>query len=458
MNRRDIALLFTARCIRMFGYGLLAVVVVLYLDAVGLSGAEIGLLLTLTLLGDAAISLWLTTHADRLGRRRVLLVGAVLLLAGGLAFAATPVFAVLLVAATIGVISPSGNEVGPFLAVEQASLTQLVDPARRTHLFTRYQLAGSLSTAFGALAAGAVVQLAAGRVVEPADAYRAVIVGYALVGVALAVVFWRVSPAVEVPPAEVVDPTIRTRLGLHRSQGVVMRLSALFALDAFAGGFVMQSFIAFWFSERFGVDPAVLGVILFGANILAAVSALAAGPLAARFGLVRTMVFTHLPSNVLLILVPLMPTLPLAVLALLVRFSISQMDVPTRQSYTMAIVAPDERSAAAGRHRDRAQPRGGGLTADRRTAAHRVRVHRGAVRHRRVAQDRLRPAALPAVPGRSPARGARVGRPAGRRAIGPAVSPTGDRGVGSRPGNGSSNPSSTARSTASPRDDTWSFP
>jgi len=258
------------------------------------------------------------------------------------------VFAVLRGAATIGVISPSGNEVGPFLAVEQASLTQLVDPARRTHLFTRYQLAGSLATAFGALTAGAVVQLAAGRVVEPADAYRAVIVGYALVGVALAVVFWRVSPAVEVPPAEVVDPTIRTRLGLHQSQGVVMRLSALFALDAFAGGFVMQSFIAFWFSERFGVDPAVLGVILFGANILAAASALAAGPLAARFGLVRTMVFTHLPSNVLLILVPLMPTLPLAVLALLVRFSISQMDVPTRQSYTMAIVAPDERSAAAG--------------------------------------------------------------------------------------------------------------
>jgi MFS family permease len=348
MAQRDIVLLFTARCIRMFGYGLLAVVVVLYLDAVGLSGTEIGLLLALTLLGDAAISLWLTTHADRLGRRRVLVAGAVLLLAGGLAFAATPVFAVLLVAATIGVISPSGNEVGPFLAVEQASLTQLVDPARRTHLFTRYQLAGSIATALGALAAGAVVQVASGRTIEPADAYRAVIVGYALVGVVLAVVFSRVSPAVEVPPAEVVDPTIRTRLGLHRSQGVVMRLSALFALDAFAGGFVMQSFIAFWFSERFGVDAAVLGVILFGANILAAISALAAGPLAARFGLVRTMVFTHLPSNVLLILVPLMPALPLAVLVLLARFSISQMDVPTRQSYTLAIVAPDERSAAAG--------------------------------------------------------------------------------------------------------------
>ena len=348
MAQRDIALLFITRSVRMFGYGLLAVVVVLYLDAVGFSGAEIGLLLTLTLLGDAAISLWLTTHADRLGRRRVLVAGAILLLAGGLAFAATPVFAVLLVAATIGVISPSGNEVGPFLAVEQASLSQLVDPARRTHLFARYQVAGSVATALGAVTAGTVVQLAVGRVADPADAYRAVIIGYALVGVVLAVLFTRVSPAVEVPAAEVVDSTIQTRLGLHRSQAVVLRLSALFALDAFAGGFVMQSFIAFWLSQRFGVDPVMLGVILFGANILAAISALAAGPLAARYGLVRTMVFTHLPSNVLLILVPLMPTLPLAAIVLLARFSISQMDVPTRQSYTMAIVAPDERSAAAG--------------------------------------------------------------------------------------------------------------
>jgi predicted MFS family arabinose efflux permease len=348
MAQRDIALLFITRSVRMFGYGLLAVVVVLYLDAVGFSGAEIGLLLTLTLLGDAAISLWLTTHADRLGRRRVLVAGAILLLAGGLAFAATPVFAVLLVAATIGVISPSGNEVGPFLAVEQASLSQLVDPARRTHLFARYQVAGSVATALGAVTAGTVVQLAVGRVADPADAYRAVIIGYALVGVVLAVLFTRVSPAVEVPAAEVVDSTIQTRLGLHRSQAVVLRLSALFALDAFAGGFVMQSFIAFWLSQRFGVDPVMLGVILFGANIMAAISALAAGPLAARYGLVRTMVFTHLPSNVLLILVPLMPTLPLAAIVLLARFSISQMDVPTRQSYTMAIVAPDERSAAAG--------------------------------------------------------------------------------------------------------------
>jgi predicted MFS family arabinose efflux permease len=193
-----------------------------------------------------------------------------------------------------------------------------------------------------------IAQAAIGRGSGATDAYRFVIVGYALVGIVLAALFTRVSAAVEVPPDRVVDPTIRSRLGLHRSQGVVLRLSALFALDAFAGGFVMQSFIAFWFSQRFGVDPTMLGAILFGANILAGISALSAGWLAKRFGLVNTMVFTHLPSNVLLALVPFMPTLPLAVAVLLVRFSISQMDVPTRQSYTMAIVEPDERSAAAG--------------------------------------------------------------------------------------------------------------
>ena len=344
---RDIALLFAARAVRMFGYGLLAVVLVLYLDAIGIAATDIGLLLTLTLLGDAAVSLWLTTHADRIGRRRVLLAGAVLLLAAGLVFASTPVFAVLLVAATIGVISPSGNEVGPFLAVEQASLSQLTDPARRTSLFARYQLVGAVATAVGAAIAGIVVQ-AVGSAAPAADAYRTVIVGYALAGVVLALLFAAVSPAIEVPPAERRDATVASRLGLHRSQRVVLRLSALFALDAFAGGFVIMSFIAFFFHERFGVDPVVLGAILAVANLLAAASALAAAPLAARFGLVNTMVFTHLPSNVLLILVPLMPTLPLAALVLFARFAISQMDVPTRQSYTIAIVEPDERSAAAG--------------------------------------------------------------------------------------------------------------
>jgi len=344
----DVALLFATRILRMFGYGFLAVVLVLYLAAIGLSGGEVGLLLGLTLLGDAGVSLWLTTHADRIGRRRVLLVGSMLMLLAGFAFVATPVFAVLLVAATIGVLSPSGNEVGPFLPVEQAALTQLVPARSRTGLFARYQLAGSFATAAGTLAGGVVSQVAINGGASPVDAYRVVIIGYAVVGGALAMLFTRVSVAVEVPDAEVADQTVRDRLGLHRSRGVVLRLSALFALDAFAGGFAIQSFIAYWFHLRYGVDPGALGAILSAANVLAGLSALAAGRLAARFGLIRTMVFTHLPSNVLLMLVPLMPNLPLAVTMLLARFAISQMDVPTRQSYTMAIVAPDERSAAAG--------------------------------------------------------------------------------------------------------------
>ena len=345
---RDIALLFATRILRMFGYGFLAVVLVLYLASIGLSGAQTGLLLGLTLLGDAAVSLWLTTHADRIGRRRVLAAGAMLMLAAGVAFTATSLFPVLLVAATLGVISPSGNEVGPFLAVEQASLSQLVPGRQRTQLFAWYQLAGSFATAAGTLAGGALTQAAISAGSQPAEAYRYVIVGYAFVGLVLGGLFLLVSPRVEAPRSDVRDETIRARLGLHRSGGVVLRLSLLFALDAFAGGFALQSFIAFWFHERFGVDPAALGAVLAGANVLAGFSALAAGRLAARFGLVNTMVFTHLPSNVLLALVPLMPTLPLAVAALLARFAISQMDVPTRQSYTMAIVAPDERSAAAG--------------------------------------------------------------------------------------------------------------
>jgi MFS family permease len=343
---RDARLIFLTRGLRMFGYGFVSVVLVLYLAALGLPDYEIGLLLTLTLLGDAAITLWLTTHADRVGRRRVLIVGSVLLAFAGVGFAGSSWLPVLVVAATIGVISPSGNEIGPFLAVEQAALSETIPDRRRTGVFAWFNLVGSFSTAFGALAGGALagVLISTGR--GPVEAYRAEIFGYVAVAVLLALVFSRVSPAVEAPAPK--DTTIARRLGLHRSQRTVAGLSALFALDAFGGGFVVQSLIAYWFHIRFGADPGVIGAALFGANLLAGVSALAAARIAARIGLVRTMVFTHLPSNVLLILVPLMPTLPLAVAVLLARFSISQMDVPTRQSYTMAVVEADERSAAAG--------------------------------------------------------------------------------------------------------------
>ena len=330
----DGRLLLLTRFTRLFAYGALSVVLVLYLTALGIGTRQIGVLLTLTLMGDTAVSLWLSTRADRIGRRRVLVIGAALMVAAGVTFALTRNFVVLLVAATIGVISPSGNEVGPFLPIEQAALAQVVPSDRRTGVFAWYTLTGAFATALGSLGAG---------VLSAMIHYRGVVVLYAALGIVLALTFTGLSSA-----AEVLQPHTTALFGLGRSRAVVLRLAALFALDSFAGGFVVQSFAAYWFYLRFGVDPATLGAIFFGANLLAGISALAASRLAARFGLIRTMVFTHLPSNLLLILVPLMPSLPLAVAVLFARFSISQMDVPTRQSYLMAVVSPEERSAAGG--------------------------------------------------------------------------------------------------------------
>jgi MFS family permease len=339
-------LLFGTRLVRMFAYGFLSVVLVLYLAKLGLNEGLIGLLLSLALIGDAAISLWMTTNADRFGRRRILIVGAGLMLFAAVLFALTDNVVLLLFAAIVGVISPSGYEVGPFLAVEQAALSQIIPDERRTPVFAWYNLVGSFATATGALGGGIFSQSLQQVGISPANSYRAVVIGYGAIGLLLAALFTRLSPLVETAISDSLPAGYR--LGLHRSRGVVLKLSALFGLDAFAGGFVVQSLVAYWFHVRFGVEPATLGGIFFGANILAGISALAAARVAARIGLVNTMVFTHLPSNFLLMLVPLMPNLWLATLVLFVRFSISQMDVPPRQSYTMAVVAPDERSAAAG--------------------------------------------------------------------------------------------------------------
>ena len=341
----DVILLFTTRIIRLFCYGFLSVILALYLAETGFTESQIGLLFTLTLVGDAGISLWLTTSADRWGRRKTLMVGALLMAGAGFGFVLTRNYFLLMTAAIIGVISPSGNEIGPFLSVEQASITQLISNEKRTQFFAWYNLAGSFSTATGALAGGWLAQALQHKGWASMDAYRAVLIGYALGGLLLLILFFSVSSGVEVS-----EPTTSGKrvLGLHRSRSVVFKLSALFALDAFAGGLIVQSMFSYWFHVRFAVDTGILGSIFFGANILAGISALLAVRIANKIGLINTMVFTHIPSNIFLILVPLMPSLPLAIGLLLLRFSISQMDVPTRQSYTMAVVAPDERSAASG--------------------------------------------------------------------------------------------------------------
>jgi MFS family permease len=346
---RDGRLLFTTRIVRMAAYGALSVVLVLYLAEIGFTEPQIGLLLSLTLFGDVAISALITSVTDRIGRRPMLMLGAGLMVVAGLVFALTRNPVLLTLAAVIGTISPSGAEVGPFLAIEQATIPQTTTEQQRTQVFAWYNLAGSFATASGALIAGLLVAGLQRAQVTPLLSYRIIVLIYGLLGLVLAILFNQLSPQAEVSaPALPLSDAPQLWFGLHRSRGVVLKLSALFALDAFAGGLVVQSLIAYWFVVRFGIDAGVLGAIFFGANLLAGISALTAARIAQRFGLINTMVWTHIPSNILLMLVPLMPNLPLAIAVLLARFSISQMDVPTRQSYTMAVVDPNERAAAAG--------------------------------------------------------------------------------------------------------------
>ena len=344
-------LLFAARIFRLFAYGFLGLVLVLYLRALGYAEARVGVLLAFTLLGDAAISLTTTTRADRLGRRRMLLLGAGLMVFGGAGMAVLDNFWLLLGAAIIGVLSPSGNEIGPFLAIEQACLAEVIRDEDRTRVFAWSHVLGFTANALGALAGGWLAHVLQHRGWPPLASYRALLWLYAAFGMGLFVIFTLLGRNVEAPKA---DPAAGRGVipvswhGLHEAKGHVARLSALFTLDAFGGGFIVQSFVAYWFHRKFGVDLATLGGIFFGTTLLSGLSALAAVPLAKRFGLLNTMVFTHLPSNVLLMLVPFMPTLWLAVGVLLARHLIAQMDVPTRQSYVNAIVPAAERSAANG--------------------------------------------------------------------------------------------------------------
>jgi len=263
---RDGWLLFATRFARLFAYGSLSVILVFYLIGLGLTAAQSGLVLTLTLAGDVVVSLLLTTQADRIGRRRMLVIGAILMAAAGGAFASTRNLFFLILAGTIGVISPSGNEVGPFLPIEQAALSHIVPSPARTEVFAWYTLAGSLATALGALCGGFLTQALQQTSMAPVGSYRVVVLMYAALGMLLAFLFTRLSVLVEVgavPGGPVSTAGIGNVFGISRSRNVVLKLSSLFALDSFAGGLVVQSFAAYWFYLRFGVRPATLGAIFF---------------------------------------------------------------------------------------------------------------------------------------------------------------------------------------------------
>lgn len=338
---RDGRLLFATCGVRSFAYGFLSVVLGVYLDAIGLSTAAIGWIFTAALAGGAVMTIVLTAVADSFGRRALLILGALLMALAGGVFAVSDNVIFLTVAAIFGTISPSGKEVGPFLSIEQAVLPQTTQDQHRTAVFSAYNLVGSLFGALGALAVGLPSLFSLPSV----SGYRFLVWGYVAAAVLLALLFASMSPSVE---AKIKTTPEKRRIGVQRSRSMVAKLAGLFALDAFAGGFIVQSIVAYWFYLRYETDLTTLGGIFFGTNLLAALSFLAAPVLARRIGLLNTMVFTHLPSNFLLLLVPLMPNLDLAVVMLLARNLLSQLDVPTRQSYTMAVVDPDERAAAAG--------------------------------------------------------------------------------------------------------------
>jgi MFS family permease len=333
----DARLLLATRILRGFADGVVAVILAGYLTGLGYSPLQVGAIVTGTLLGSAALTLAVGLWGGRFSTRRVLLTAAALMFATGLGFFGVTAFWPLLAIAVVGTLNPSSGDVSVFLPTEQAALSQAVSGRDRTALFAWYNLGGSLAGAVGALASGLPEWLEHRRHV---DAERWVFVVYAATAIATALLYQRLSRQVEAPSGA-------PPMGLRRSRAVVLRLSALFSLDSFGGGLVVQSLLILWLYRRFGLSVTAAGQIFFVAGLCGAFSQLASSRLAARIGLIETMVYTHFPSNLLLILAGIMPNPTAAVTCLLLRMCVSSMDVPARQSYVMSVVPPEERAAAA---------------------------------------------------------------------------------------------------------------
>lgn len=333
--------LVSARAIRGFADGFVSVMLASYLHGLGFSAVEIGALVTATLLGSAALTLGTGLVSHRLAPINMLLGAACLMFATGLGFAAISDFWPLMVVAFVGTLNPSAGDVSVFLPVEQSLLADRIEGHERTALFARYNLGGTFAGALGALASAIPAALASWQGWDLTDAQRLGFAVYAVAAVFIAALYLGVDrPAKRERPAAGTGP-------LSQSRSIVMRLSMLFSLDSFGGGFIVQSLLVLWLVQRFDISAGTIATVFFAAGLLSALSQLASSWLASRIGLVATMVYTHLPSNILLILAAVMPTAPLAIAFLLARMAISQMDVPARQSLVMAVVPPEERAAAA---------------------------------------------------------------------------------------------------------------
>jgi MFS family permease len=331
--------LFGARALRDFGDGFVAILLPVYLLSLGLTPFAVGIVATVSLLGSAFLTIGAGLLGARYGYRRLLLAAAGLMIATGVAFAVVHDYALLLVIAFTGTINPSAGSVSVFVPLEHAALSAAAGDSDRTKMFARYSLVGALAAAAGALAAAAP-DVIAPLGVDQLTAIKSMFVVYAMLGVIGGALYARVPRAEPTPGTEAPS-------ALGSSRKVVLKLAALFSLDAFAGGFVVQSLLALWLFERFDLSLSAAGAFFFWSGVASAFSFPVAAWLSRRIGLVNTMVFTHIPSSIALILAAFAPTLPTALAWLLVRAALSQMDVPTRSSYVMAIVTPAERAAAA---------------------------------------------------------------------------------------------------------------
>jgi MFS family permease len=337
-TRIDILLLYVARGVRGFGDGFAIIILPAYLSAIGLSTGEIGLVVSASLLGTALLTLAVGFIAPRHDLRTLLLGGAILMACTGVAFPNVEPLAVIALVAFVGTINPSTGDLGVLVPLEHAMLAHGVPDHERTRTFARYSLIGALSMAAGSLAA-ALPDFMALADIGRVNAFKIMFYAYAVLGLVCAALYRRL------PHARMDEARPSAPLG--PSRGVVYRLAALFSLDAFAGGFVVQSLLALWLFKRFDMSLSAASVFFFWTSTLSAFSYPVAAWLSKRFGLVNTMVFTHIPSSIFLILAAFSPDLILALALLLLRAALSQMDVPTRTSYVMAVVTPSERTAAA---------------------------------------------------------------------------------------------------------------
>jgi MFS family permease len=333
--------LLLTRALRGFADGAVSILLPGYLTALGFSSFQIAAIIFATLTGSAALTLWIGFAANRIGRRRVLLAACALMFATGAGFTLATAFWPLFVIAFVGTLNPSAGDVSLFLPVEQSALAETVKIRDLTAIFSRYNVAGAFAGALGALASGLPALLVWRFDLDRAAALRLGFVAYSLIAIAAALVYRKLTIAVETkPPAHAAAP-------LAKARRIVLHLSALFSLDSFGGGFVVQSLLALWLFRRFNMSIAAAGSFFFVAGLLGAASQLASSWLAARVGRINTMVFTHIPANVFMVIAALMPNLHLTLLFLLFRFALSSMDVPARQSFVMAVVPPEERAAAA---------------------------------------------------------------------------------------------------------------